>query len=422
MAANKLIDVSKLNEALVIYDQALRALPFATLTEVANLLKLNVMDLQGKHARINERRRAGGTQSYKIGKNFGLVDKLLGYEPSVIEPKDVVCITKENSQKYDDNELLIIGGTPVSNTTKKHPMETKVAFTLVRSHLEDIVYSLFSAERDEDSNSPGGAFDGIYTKMDMLITRGDVNAARGNFAISGEFAAPKSDTDYAAYENLVEWIGGANTYLRSSIGGVPQLLCAETVLKAARSALRNKLRMQEYPSMQRMLELLREDAMCPNLIVSSHEALGQGSRLTLQKVGNIDVAFNTQAASKFCQIRDIYEDPNEWQFWLQAGYDTRINDWHEKVFRCNEQKNESLDLAGDYCKTGGVQVAITGTDKGQWSIQGKVAKRGNGQCIIGLPPGKYTIEFTDADGKTKPANTQVTVVAGEVATATGAYT
>lgn len=81
MAANKLIDVSKLNEALVIYDQALRALPFATLTEVANLLKLNVMDLQGKHARINERRRAGGTQSYKIGKNFGLVDKLLGYEP-----------------------------------------------------------------------------------------------------------------------------------------------------------------------------------------------------------------------------------------------------------------------------------------------------------------------------------------------------
>lgn len=266
-------------------------------------------------------------------------------------------------------------------------METKVAFTLVRSHLEDIVYSLFSAERDEDSNSPGGAFDGIYTKMDMLITRGDVNAARGNFAISGEFAAPTSDTDYTAYENLVEWIGGANTYLRSSIGGVPQLLCAETVLKAARSALRNKLRMQEYPSMQRMLELLREDAMCPNLIVSSHEALGQGSRLTLQKVGNIDVAFNTQAASKFCQIRDIYEDPNEWQFWLQAGYDTRINDWHEKVFRCNEQKNESLDLAGDYCKTGGVQVAITGTDKGQWSIQGKVAKRGNGQCIIGLPPG-----------------------------------
>ncbi|MCS2957646.1 carboxypeptidase regulatory-like domain-containing protein [Bacteroides salyersiae] len=329
----------KLNEALVIYDKALRTLPYATLTEVAGILKFNVRDLQGKHSLINERRRAGGTQSYKIGKDFGLVDKILGYEPSIIEPKDVVCITKENSQKYDDNELLIVGGTPVSNTNKKHPLETKVAFMLVRSHIEDIVYMLYHAERDEDSKSPVGAFDGIFTKIDMLIAKDMVNAARGNFAISGEFTPPTSDSDSAAYENLVEWIGGANSYLRSSVGGTPQLQCSETVLKAARAALRIKLRMQEYPSMQRMIELLREDAMCPSLIVSTHESLGMGSRLTLQKVGNIDVAFNTQAAAKFCQIRDIYEDPNEWQFWLQAGYDTRINDWHEKVFRTNEQKN-----------------------------------------------------------------------------------
>ena len=420
--SQKLIDVSKLNQTLITYDKALRALPFATLQEVAAKLGLNVMDLQGKHALINERRRAGGTQSYKIGKNFRLVDKLLGYEPSVIEPKDVVCITKENSQKYDDGELLIVGGQPVSNINKKHPLETRVAFTLVKSHVEDVVYTLFHAERDEDSTSPSGAFDGLFTKADMLITTGDVNAARGNFAPSGLFALPTKDTDSAAYENLVEWIGGANTYLRSSKSGIPQLLCAETVLIAARSALRNKLSMQEYPSMQRMIELLREDAMCPALEILSHEALGQGSRLILQKKGNMDVAFNTQAATKFCQIRDIYEDPNEWQFWLQTGYDTRIRDWHEKVYRCNEQKNESLDLAGDYCKTGGVQVDITGTENAVWSIKGKVAERSNGQCIICLTPGKYTIEFTAVDGKTKPADQEVTVVEGEVTTATGAYT
>ena len=422
MSETKLIDVSKLNEALVIYDKALRTLPYATLTEVAGILKFNVRDLQGKHSLINERRRAGGTQSYKIGKDFGLVDKILGYEPSIIEPKDVVCITKENSQKYDDNELLIVGGTPVSNTNKKHPLETKVAFMLVRSHIEDIVYMLYHAERDEDSKSPVGAFDGIFTKIDMLIAKDMVNAARGNFAISGEFTPPTSDSDSAAYENLVEWIGGANSYLRSSVGGTPQLQCSETVLKAARAALRIKLRMQEYPSMQRMIELLREDAMCPSLIVSTHESLGMGSRLTLQKVGNIDVAFNTQAAAKFCQIRDIYEDPNEWQFWLQAGYDTRINDWHEKVFRTNEQKNTALDLAGDYCNTGAVQINITGADAATCRIQGKGSTRYHGQFFLGLAPGNYTIEFDSVDGKTKPANQQVTVVAGEVATATGAYT
>ena len=80
----KLIDVSKLNEATIIYDKALRALPYATLQQVAATLKLNVMDLQGKHSRINERRRAGGTQSYKIGKEFKEFEQIFGYEPSLI--------------------------------------------------------------------------------------------------------------------------------------------------------------------------------------------------------------------------------------------------------------------------------------------------------------------------------------------------
>lgn len=418
----KLIDVSKLNEATIIYDKALRALPYATLQQVAATLKLNVMDLQGKHSRINERRRAGGTQSYKIGKEFKEFEQIFGYEPSLIEPKDVVFITKENSQKYDDNELLIIGGQPVSNITKKHPMETKIVFGLTTSHAEDIVYYLFHAERDEDSKSPSGAMDGYFTKADKLIISGAVNAARGNLAISGEFATPVDENDYSAYENLVDWIGGAHNSLRSSQGGNPQLMCAETVIKAARSALRNKLKMQEYPSTARMIELLREDAFCPSLEVVTHEALGKGSRLILQKVGNMDLAFNTQAASRFCQVRDIYPDPNEWQFWLQSGYDTRINDWHEKVFRTNEQKNEANDLAGDYCLTGAVQVNITGTDSGSWTIQGKTSSRANGQYFIGLTPGKHTIVFNDVDGKTKPASQEVTVVEGEVATVTAQYT
>lgn len=418
----KLIDVSKLNEATVIYDKALRALPYATLQDVASKLKLNVMDLQGKHSRINERRRAGGTQSYKIGKEFKELEQILGYEPSLIEPKDVVFITKENSQKYDDNELLIVGGTPVSNINKKHPLETRIVFAMVTSHAEDIVYSLYHAERDEESKSPLGAFDGFYTKLDKIIMAGAVNVARGNLAISGEFLMPESETDFAAYENLVDWIGGAHNALRSSQGGTPQLQCSETVIKAARAALRNKLRMQEYPSTQRFIELLREDAFCPTLEVITHEALGKGSRLILQKAGNMDLAFNTQAASRFCQIRDIYTDPNEWQFWLQSGYDTRINDWHEKVFRTNEQKNEANDLAGDYCLTGAVQVNITGAPTGSWSIQGKTSTRGNGQYFIGLAPGKYTVEFSAVEGKTKPVDKEITVKEGEVTTVEAQYT
>ena len=423
MPGKKLIDVSKLNQALTVYDKALRTLPFATISEVSSKLGLNVMDLQGKHTRINERRRAGGTQSYKIGKEVKELETILGYEPSDIEPKDVVFITHENSQKYDDLELLIVGGQPVSNITKKHPLEQKVAFNLVKSHAEDVVYEMFTASRDDESTSPSGAFDGFYTKIDKLIIAKEVNAARGNYAVSGTFEMPLDTNDTAAYDNLVEWIGGANNYLRSSRYGIPQLLCAESVLVAARAALRNKLRLFDYPSMQKLFESIREDAMCPGLEIVSHEALGLGNRLIMQKKGNMDFAFNTQAASRFCQVRDIYTDPNEWQFWLQSGYDTRVNDWHEKVFRTNEQKNTALDLAGDYCNTGGVLMTLTNDDgKGTFSVKGQGAQRMSGQYIIGLKPGKHTITFGAVDSKTKPSDKQVTIEAGKITEDTAAYT
>lgn len=418
----KLVDVSKLQDAATVYDKALRSLPYIAMAELAAKMKFNVMELQGKHALINERRRAGGTQSYKPGKSLNYISSLLGYEPSTIEPRDVVFITKENSKKYTDNELLVVGGTPVDNKNKKHPLEQRVVFNLVRSHVEDVACSLFLSERDDDSNSPAGCMDGIFTHVDKLIVLDDINAARGNYAPSGAFTMPTSNTDYAAYENLVEWIGGSHNFLRSDAHGISQLICSETVLIAARAALRNKLQMQEYPSMSRMLELLREDAMCPNLVISADSCVGKGSRLILQKVGNIDVAFNSKSAQQFVQIRDIYEDPNEWQFWLQAGYDTRLRDWHEKVFRTNEQTNTLLDLSGDYCNTGAVMVNITGPAGAKWTVEGKVSSRISGQYILGLTPGDHKIVFTPVEGYTTPADITFTVVAGKVNELTATYT
>lgn len=420
----RLIDVSKLQQAAVIWDKGLRALPYVGLKEVAAALGLNVMELQGKHSIVNERRRAGGTQSYNVGKEFAELANILGYDPSEIEPKDVVFVTKENSKKYNDNELLIVGGSAVDNKSKKHPLETRIVFAQTTSHCEDVAYALCGAERDEASSSPDGAFDGMHTIINKIITAGDVNVARGNLSITGEFIDPTKTgdtTDCSAYEQLVDFIGNTHNALRSSKGGIPQLQVTQTVLKAARAALRNKLKQLEYPSIQRMLEHLREDAFCPSLIFATHECLGSGSRLTLQKVGNIDLAINTQAAAKFVQIRDIFEDPNTWQFWLQAGYGLRVRDWHEKVFCTNEQKNSYLDLSGDYCQTGGIQANITGA-AGKWKIGASGDERASGSYATGLAPGTHVIKFTAVSGKTAPADQSVVVKEGQVTTITGAYT
>lgn len=345
---SKLVDVSKLNQAMVDYDRLLRSLPFSTLKEVAAVLMINLMNLQGKHALINERRHAGGTQSYKVGKSFSYLTELLGYDPSVIEPKDVVFITRENSKKYDDGELLVVGGKPVDNITKRHPLELKIASMLVRSHVEDVVDQLFFAVRDDDSVVPSGAFNGFFSKLNDLLVKGELTAARGNYQETGALAKPSDTSDTDAYDILVDFVASAHPFLRSSKGGVPQLIVSQGALSNARDAYRNKVKAFDYPSLDKMIASLREDAFCPGLVVNTHECVGTGSKLILQKVGNMDLAFNTQAASQFCQVRSIYEDPNDWQFWLQSGYDTRIRDWHEKVFKTNEQENSAWELAGDY--------------------------------------------------------------------------
>lgn len=418
----KLIDVSKLNEQTIVYDKVLRTLPYISLGEVCRKFKFNLMDIQGKKARVLERRYAGGTQSYKVGKEFRNQDKLLAYESTVIEPKDVVFITKENSQKYDDNELLIVGGQNVSNITKRHPMEYKVVQALVNAHTEDVGYQLFHAERDEDSTAPSGAFDGLFTKIDRIVIAGDINVARGNLRTTGEFVHPVDGNDTTAYDQMVDFLAGANPFLRSARYGITQLICAESVMIAVRAAFRNKVKSFDYPTMEQVIEKLREDSRIEKLEVITDEIVGMGSRLTLQKAGNMDIAFNTQAAARFCQIRDIYEDPNEWQFWLQAGYDTGIGDWHEKVFMTNEQKNTPLDLSGDYCKTGGIQVNITGADGAKWGVSGKTAERASGEYMIGLTPGEYTLTFSTVAGKTAPTGKKATVVEGKVTEVDAAYT
>lgn len=343
-----ILDISKLKDTVIQYDRTLRQLPVVQFRNVAQLLHINVMDLQGKHSLILERRRAGGTQPYATGKSFTALEALLGYEPSTIEPKDVVFITKGNSQDYDDDRVILLQGSAVSNITKRHPLELRVAMSMVSSFGEDLIYNMFHASRDTSGTTPATAFDGFYTKIAALQTAGELSADLGNLATTGAIADPADDTDTKAYDTLVEFVADAHPLLRSSVGGKPQLLASQGVLKSARAAYRNKVKSFQYPSLAQMVEALREDAFCPQLEVVTHEALGTGSKLVLQKEGNIDFAFNTQAASRYIEIRNIYEDPNEWQFWLQSGADTRIRDWHEKVFRTNEQANTALDLAGDY--------------------------------------------------------------------------
>ena len=346
----KIIDVAALSEAAKTYDPILRTLPFFSLESAAVALGLNIQEVDDEDVIVNRRRLAGSTGPYKVGMSITYKEEIAKFFESALKPELVVSKTRDNITNYKDKKVLVMAGTKLDLKAKNHPLEQMIVQDEVISHGEDVVFSLFFAERDEDVFSPATAFTGFFPAMDMLVTAGYISADLGNLENTGAFAEPASDTDYTAYDKLVDWIGSAHPLLRSSIGGKPQLLITQTVLKAARNAFRKKLRMYDYPSMQQLLESIREDAFCPELVFSTHEALGTGSKLTLQKMGNMDLGFNTGKSNQFMQVRNPYEDPNDVQFWIEAAYGVRIRDVHQKVFKTNEQTNTGVNLAGDYVK------------------------------------------------------------------------
>ena len=345
---NKIINVADLTQAAIQYDPVLRALPFVSLSQFAGALGLNIQEVANEHIIVNRRRVAGATGPYKAGMEIEYQKEIMKFYESPLKPELVVSKTRDNITNYKDKMVLVLAGNPLDIKTKTHPLAQMIINDVVISHTEDVIFSSFFAERDDDVFSPMSAFTGFYTKIGAMIAAGLIATGDSNLKTTGAFIITSSDTDYEAYNKLVDFVGSAHPLLRSSIGGTPQLLITQTVLKAARAAYRNKVRTHDYPSIAQMLDALREDAFCPTLEFSFHEALGTGSKLVLQKKGNMDLGFNTQAAAQFVQVRNPFEDPNEVQFWLESAYDTRIQDIHCKKFLTNEQTNTALDLAGDY--------------------------------------------------------------------------
>ena len=346
--SKKIIDVAGLSQAAKTYDPVLRALPYFTLEQAAIALGLNILQVANEDVIINKLRQAGGTGPYTPGMTLNYKEEVMKFREANLKPELVVAKTKDNITNYTEKMALVIAGKPLDHKKKEHPLERLIIESEIISHGEDVVFSLFFAERDANIFSPMTAFTGFFPMMQYLQAEGDIAAAAGNLRTTGAFVMPTTETDYAAYEQLVEFIKSAHPMLRSSIGGTPQLLGSETIFNAARKALQNKLRYQEYPGMARLLDCLRSDANSAALEIKTHECIGTGSKLVLQKAGNMDIGMNTNKSNNFVQVRDPYEDPNEVQFWIQAAYGTRIRGIHPKQFQTNEQTNTALDLAGDY--------------------------------------------------------------------------
>lgn len=419
MVKEGLLDIDKLKRYSIDYDGVLRTLPYFTFQEFAAAMKLNVIEIENEQVITNARRKAGHTGPYKAGADINYPDEIGKIVEMHIKPELTVARLKDNILNYSPKKILSNAGQSVDHTTKKHPLEKFVVDSHIISHSEDVTFSAFFAERNDSVFSPMTSFTGFFPWIDHFKTTNDINMANRNLVRTGVFAGGDGVDDY---DRLVEFLRQAHPFLkRSAI-----LYYSDQIEMICKEAYRKKVNAFTRPSTEDFWKAVKDDAKFPGLQPITHLAYGTGQALILIRPGMMDFGVNTQKATKFVQIRDIFEDPNEIQFWLQAGYGTRFQDIHPKVFQVNEFTNEGVDLAGDYVTGAAVTVTLTSDEAIEAGAAWKLGENGDwmqsGKTLLGVPDGTHTIYYKDTAGYTKPANGSVTTTEGKDFTASAAYT
>jgi hypothetical protein len=329
------------------YDPILRMLPFNTLNDMALRMRLNIIDVpSGEHILKNMRRDAGILAPYSVGLTLDQQKEMIKFMEASLKPEIVFAHVPDNVTNYEEMDVLSSQGNPVDNKSKKHPVEATLLAAIVKSFSEDVAFNIFHAQRDTAVLTPATAFNGVNYKLSLLKTTSQITVDNKNLVASGKFGVvPAEGEPRDDYQALVDWLRQASWYLRRK---EVLLYASETVMNAVRASYKERVKAHEDPTLEQTVKLLRDDANMPRLQIISEPEYGIGSQLMLVIPGLIDIGTRDKNDKQFVQVRNVKDDPNEVQFWVQSAYDTRIRDIHPKVFMVNEEINTVNDLSGDY--------------------------------------------------------------------------
>lgn len=406
----KTVNIDDLTRAAVVYNNVLRELPYFSYQEIAKKLRINVLEVDGEDVLISKRRKADILRAYKAGLTLGDEQELIKFFEAKLKPELVYAEIKDNVTNYREKKVISNAGEPLNNKTKTHPLEFLILKDMVLSFSEDVIFNMFHAQRNVNQKSAETSFNGFFYKLSLLASAGEISMGNRNLTATGSFT-PSNDMSHANYTRMVDFLQSAHPLLRR---GETLLYASEKVMNTVRDDFRKLVKAFDYPSVEQVVEKLRSDANIPGLQIITDESYGTGDQLILTKPGNLDFGVSKDNDKEFVQVRNPYADPNEVQFWIQAAYDTRINDVHEKLLLINEQQNQGITYAGDY-KTP-VAVTAIAVDSATASIKVEETH----QIKVTFNPDNATnkgLIFTSADEDTATvsANGLVTgVAAGEV--------
>jgi len=330
MAAN---DLTSLTETAIRYQRDLQFLPYATMAPVLGQLGIRLFPgIQNKHVMTNYLRTAGIARPYVQGT---VEDSQLGKaEEKTLEIHLAYANVKDNIQNYKEISVgpdVLLG----KNQSKRHPWQMVMLTSIIRTFSEDILDALFHGERDTTDRNPTGCFDGYNHLIDDGIAAGSVATAEGNYYETGAI------TSSNAYEKMLAMYRNAHPLLRQqrTIMIVPQ--------NVADKYDDNYFTKYQYkPTLDNYGNAILDgsNGRC-SIVPTPYQG---GSRIILTVPGNMHFGFDSMRDQTFVEVRKPYTDPNDIQFWIQAGYGTRIQSWHQKAFMVNDESASAVAYSGDY--------------------------------------------------------------------------
>ena len=249
----------------------------------------------------------------------------------VFELKPQGCFMEgyDNLTNYDEEKVMSNAGVKVDDKTKKHPLECEIIKAEVETFNEDVVSAIFFGERDETKKTPTAAFNGFYTTLDLLKTAGYISAAEGNLQTTGAIVNTEEKPS-DAFDKTAVFIRKAHSSLRNAKNVM--LIVSNTVVANLLDGYKAKCKSFGDPTMAQMTQALRDASMCQGLEIGTHSCLGTVSKMILVVPGIMDLGRNEGNGGQFCQVRDVATDPNEGQFWIPDGVDTRMQELSAKLF------------------------------------------------------------------------------------------
>jgi hypothetical protein len=332
MAAKPATDLSSLTETAITYQRDLQMLPYATMAPVLGGLGISLYPgIQNKHVMTNFLRTAGIARPYVQGTvEESQVGKL---EEKTLEIHLAYANVKDNIQNY---KTTVVGPDVLlgKNRSKQHPWEMLMLTSIIRTFSEDILDALFHGVRNTSTRTALGCFNGYNKIIDLGIAASSIAANQGNYYATGGITAAN------AYDKLLAMWRSAHPLLKSrpSIMIVPYHI-GEKYDDQYFDKYKYKPTLNNYGN----TVLDGSNGLC-SIVRTPYQG---GGRVILTVAGNMHFGFDSMADQSFVQVRNPYTDPNDVQFWIQAGYGTRIQSFHKKVFMVNDQATANTAYSGD---------------------------------------------------------------------------